>query len=240
LHTICIPPSCIADIHQAPSSEPYDVDDHSCELNETKVDFVPSVLNPTPSKIQERYSPLKLPSILHDFPLKHYKYLPPFDGELDGKSAEKHIQVFEHFIEPFQIEHDDVSMRAFSQFLQRYAKAWFRHLQPQSISSWDELREAFRRFWGEIKSSDLLLSKFYAMRRMKDETISNFSRRFDSLYYKLPKEVQPPKVATMVHYVTTFQSNLSFLLMERKSMSLQQMFNNAQEVEDNIQACKQI
>jgi hypothetical protein len=71
-------------------------------------------------------------------------------------------------------------MRAFSQSLQGDAKAWFRHLQPQSISSWDELREAFRRFWGEKKSWDLLLSEFYAMRRMKDETISNFSRRFHS------------------------------------------------------------
>jgi hypothetical protein len=156
--TIGIPPSsCITDIHQAPSSEPYDVHDHSCELNETKSELVPYVLNPTPSKIQERYSPLKFPSILHDFPLKHYKYLPQFDGELDGKSAEKHIQVFEHFIELFEIEHDDVSMRAFSQSLQGDAKAWFTHLQPQSISSWDELREAFRRFWGERKSWDLLL-----------------------------------------------------------------------------------
>jgi hypothetical protein len=238
LQTVGIPPSCITDIHQAPSSEPYDVHDHSCELNETKAELVPSVLNPAPSKIQERYSPLKLPSILHDFPLKHYKYLPRFDGELDGHSAEKHIQVFEHFIDLFEIEHDDVSMRAFSQSLQGDAKAWFKHLQPQSISSWDELREAFRRFWGERKSWNLLLSEFYAMRRMKDETISNFSRRFASLYYKLPKEVQPPEVVAMLHYVTTFQSDLSFLLMERKSMSLQQMFNNAQEVEDNLQACQ--
>jgi hypothetical protein len=240
LQTVGIPPSCITDIHQAPSSEPYDVHDHSCELNETKVELVPSVLNPAPSKIQERYNPLKLPSILHDFPLKHYKYLPRFDGELDGHSTEKHIQVFEHFIDLFEIEHDDVSMRAFSQSLQGDAKAWFRHLQPQSISSWDELREAFRRFWGERKSWNLLLSEFYAMRRMKDETISNFNRRFASLYYKLPKEVQPLEVAAMLHYVTTFQSDLSFLLMERKSMSLQQMFNNAQEVEDNLQACQSL
>ena len=125
--------------------------------------------------IQERCIPLKFPSILHDFPLKHYKYLPRSNGELDGKSAEKRNHVFEHFIENFEIEHDDVSMRAFSQSLQGDAKSWFKHLQPHSISSWDELREAFHRFWGERKSWDLLLSEFYAMRRMKDETISNFS-----------------------------------------------------------------
>jgi hypothetical protein len=220
--TIGIPhSSCITNFHQAPSYEPYDVYDHSCELNETKFELVPSVLNPTPSKIQERYNPLKFPSILHDFLLKHYEYLPRFDGEIDGKSAEKHIPVFEHFIELFEIEHDDVSMRAFSQSLQGYAKAWFRRLQPQSIISWDELREAFNRFWGERKSRDILLSEFYSMRRMKDETISSFSRRFASLYYKFPKEVQPPEVVSMLYYVTTFQSDLYFLLMERKSMSLQ-------------------
>jgi hypothetical protein len=99
-------------------------------LNETKAEIVPVVINPTPSKIKERYSPLKLPFILHDFPMKHYKYLHRFDGELDGNSIEKHIQVFEYFIEFFLIEHDDVSMRAFSQSLEGDSKAWFIHLQP--------------------------------------------------------------------------------------------------------------
>jgi hypothetical protein len=125
-----IPPSCITDIHQAPSSEPYDVHDHSCELNEAGDELVPFVINPTPSKIQERYSPLKFPPTLHDFPMKHYKYLPQFDGELDGKSVEKHIQVSDNFIKLFEIEHDDVSMRAFSRSLQGNAKAWFKNLQP--------------------------------------------------------------------------------------------------------------
>jgi hypothetical protein len=122
-------------------------------------------------------------------------------------------------------------MRDFSQSLQGDAKAWFRHLHPQSISSWDELREDFCRFLDERKSWNILLSEFYSMRRMKDETISISSRIFSSLYYKIPKEVQPPEVATILHFVTTFQLELSFLLMEKKSMSLQQMFNNAQEVE---------
>ena len=161
-----------------------------------------------------------------------------FDGE--NLTTKKHIQSFENFIELFEIEHDDVSMRAFSRSLQGYAKAWFRHLQPQSISLWDELREDFRRFWGERKSWDILISEFYAMRIMKDETISNFSRRFSSLYYKLPNEIQPIEVIAMLHYATTFHPDLSFLLMERRSKSLQKMFNDAQEIQHNIQACKQI
>jgi hypothetical protein len=91
--------------------------------------------------------------------------------EIDGHSIEKHVKVFEHFIDLFDIEHDELSIRAFSQSLQGDAKSWFRHLQPQSIISWNELREAFCRFWGERKSWNLLLPEFYSMRRMKVETI---------------------------------------------------------------------
>ena len=93
-----------------------------------------------------------MPSIPNEFPPKHYKYLPIFDGE--NITAEKHIQAFRHFAYFFEIEHDDVSMRIFSQSLQGDAKVWLRHLHPGSINSWDELSEFFLRFWGEKKSWD--------------------------------------------------------------------------------------
>jgi len=38
-----------------------------------------------------------------------------FDGEPNAITAEKHIQDFEHFIDFFEIDYDDVFMRAFSQ-----------------------------------------------------------------------------------------------------------------------------
>jgi hypothetical protein len=104
--------------------------------------------DPTPSKTQHRHRPLKLPHILHDFPLKHYEYLPMFDGELDAITVEKHIQVFEHFIDLFEIDHDDVCMRDFSQSLKGDTNEWFKHLQPETISSWEELKSVFSKFLG--------------------------------------------------------------------------------------------
>jgi hypothetical protein len=56
----------------------------------------------------------------------------------------------------------------------------------------------------------------------------------------LPKEIQPTEVVSFLHYATTFHPDLSFLLMETRSKSLQQMFNDAQEIQHNIQACKHI
>ena len=67
--------------------------------------------------------------------MKHYKYLPKFDGESKDLTAEKHLQAFEHFFDLFEIEHDDVCMMDFAQSLQGDAKEWFKHLQPQSINT---------------------------------------------------------------------------------------------------------
>jgi hypothetical protein len=44
----------------------------------------------------------------------------------------------------------------------------------------------------------------------------------------------------MLHYTTTLHPDLSFLLKERRTKSLHQMFNDAQGIQHNIQACKKL
>jgi hypothetical protein len=98
--------------------DPNDDHDQFYETHETKENITSPVPNPTSSKTQERYKTIKLPLIIHDFPLKHYKYLPMFDGGLDKISTGKHIQGFEHFLDLFEVEHANVCLRAVSQYLQ--------------------------------------------------------------------------------------------------------------------------
>ena len=45
-----------------------------------------------------------MPPILHDFPAKHYKYIPNFDEEFEELTAEKHLQAFEYLSDLFEIE----------------------------------------------------------------------------------------------------------------------------------------
>jgi hypothetical protein len=127
----------------------------------------------------------------------------------------------------------------FSQSLKGDTKDWFKHLHPETISSWEELKKVFLKFWGKKKSLDLQLVEFYALERHGNETIYVFSRRFSSIYYNLSEEIQPSEVAAMLHYTTTLHPDLSFLLMERRPKSLQQMFDDAQDIQHNIQACEQ-
>ena len=97
----------------------------------------------------------------------------------------------------------------------------------------------FFKFWGKKKSLDLEFPEFYALKKKRNELIAIFSRRFSSIYYNFPKEIQPIEAAAMLHYATTLHPDLSFLLMERRPKSLQQMFNDARDIQHNIQACKQ-
>lgn len=108
--------------------------------------------------IKDRYRPLILPNTFHDFPLKHYKYLPKFVGEPDNIAAEKHIQAFKHFIDIFEVEHDDVYLRNFSQSLQGDAKERFIHLDPELVGLWEELSDIFSEILGQ---EEIQVSTFF-------------------------------------------------------------------------------
>ena len=68
--------------------------------------------------------------------------------------------------------------------------------------------------------------------------MSSFNRRFASFYYKIPKEIQPFENAAKLYYETTFPLELSLLLLERNSVTLQHMFIDCLEVEDNLRMSK--
>jgi hypothetical protein len=178
-------PHCITDFDKSFIVSPCDDHDQVDEPHEAKADVSSPLPSPTSSRAQHRYIPLKLPQVLHDFPPNHHDYLPVFDGESNIISSENHIQGFDHFIDLFEINHDDVCMRAFSQSLKGDTKYWFKNLHLETISSWEELKNVFLKFWGKEKSLDLQLIEFYALKRQGNETISIFSRRFSSIYYKL-------------------------------------------------------
>ena len=75
----------------------------------------------------------------------------------------------------------------FSQYLQGRVKRWFRHLQPESIDTWEEFSYVFLDFWGENRSLNRELSEFCSMRKREGEPTSSFNKRFVSFYFGMPK-----------------------------------------------------
>jgi hypothetical protein len=195
---------------------------------------------PTAFQIKIRnklFKPLRLPLDLHPYPLYSFEYLPRFSGE-DHITAERHLGAFENFVDQFEIVHEDVTMRLFSHSLSGDVVVWFRCLEVGSIGSWTELCHAFLKCWGENKSLDQYWFEFNDLRRGEEEALVVFNRRFYSVYHSMPVEIRPTETVAMVYYVMAQHSELVLLLRERKSSSLRQLFEDAEEVEENIKASK--
>ena len=122
------------ELDQNLSSESCDDRLQTDEPQETKTDSIPSVHTPIPCKIPDRYKPLILPHISHAFPKNHDLYLPRFDGERNNITAERHVLNFESFLDLFEVDEEDVSIRLFALSLQSKFKSWFKALPDASIS----------------------------------------------------------------------------------------------------------
>ena len=74
------------------------------------------------------------------------------------------------------------------------------------------------------------------MKRGFNEFVQYFSSIFMKTYESIPADVKPPPGATKLHYADAFDSEFTLLLRERRSTSLQNMIEDAIEVEANLLA----
>ena len=86
LQTKSISSSCTTNFNPYLSPEILDINKHHSGPG----DSIPKVMSfpqkSVVSNTQNRYIPLHLPQTLHEFPTKHYKYLPNFDGKSEDLS----------------------------------------------------------------------------------------------------------------------------------------------------------
>ena len=70
--------------------------------------------------------------------------------------------------------------------------------------------------------------------------MSSFNIRFAIFYYNMPKEFQPLENPAKIYYALTFPPELSLLILERKSTTLQHMFTDCLEVEENLERSQRV
>ncbi|MCY6488284.1 hypothetical protein, partial [Actinobacillus pleuropneumoniae] len=81
--------------------------------------------------------------ISHDFPKNHDLYLPRFDGERNNITVERHVLNFESFLNLFEVDEEDVSIRLFVLSLQGKVKSCFKTLPDASISDFQQFVKVF-------------------------------------------------------------------------------------------------
>jgi hypothetical protein len=200
--------------------------------------------NPPPNRmdtiVAARYAPLILPHPMNPLPARDYlKYMPKFTREGDI-IVEEHLAAFYSYADNLNIENEDVWMRVFVQSLDGEVRKWFRGLAPGSIAGIEALDNVFLRQWGDRKDFMYYMIEFGSLRKMEEESVSDFSKRFNNMYNKIPAEINPSEASAQISYAGAFDPELCLLLRERRATSLAQMQDAAIEVESNILAADRL
>jgi uncharacterized small protein (DUF1192 family) len=197
-------------------------------------------LNRMDAIVAARYAPLILPHPMNPLPAGDYlKYMPKFSGEGDI-TAEEHLAAFYSYADNLNIENEDVWMRVFVQSLEGEVRKWFRGLAPGSIAGIEALDSVFLRQWGDRKDYMYYMTEFGSLKKMEGESVSDFSKRFNKMYNKIPAEIKPSEASAQISYAGTFDPDFCLVLRERRATSLAQMQDAAIEVESNILAADRL
>jgi hypothetical protein len=194
------------------------------------------VANRMDAIIIARYPPLVFPIGLHALLATDYmKYLPRYNGKGDV-TVEEHLIAFYNFSDNFNIDYADVWMRLFVQNLDGEVRIWLWGLPPASIADIEALKEAFIKQWRDRRDYMYYITEFGALKRKNGESISDFTKRFNKMYGRIPDEIKPIEASAKITYANAFNAYFSLLLRERRSTTLLSMQEATIEVESNILA----
>jgi hypothetical protein len=87
---------------------------------------------PNPPRVMAaRFSPLVLPSQLHDFPQNYIQRINLYDVE-GNVSSQRHLDWFNNFVDLEEVDYVDVKMRLFTQSFLGEVRKWFKSQLPNS------------------------------------------------------------------------------------------------------------
>ena len=181
-----------------------------------------------------RYAPLNLPNPLSAMATGDYlKYMPKFIGEGDF-TVEEYLEAFYSYAKNINIEQEDVWTRVFVQSLDGQDRKWFKELPPGSVAAIESLDEIFLKHCGERRDHLYYITEFSNLKRENGESVSNFTKRFNKMFNKIPAKIKPTDTSAKITYVNAFDSEFCLLLKERRSASLSLIQYASLEVESKI------
>ena len=96
------------------------------------------------------------------------------------------------------------------------------------------------RQWGDTKDHTYYITEFLGLRRNNDETIDDFSKRFNKMYSRILAEIKPSETSAKLTYANAFDHEFSLLLREIRPVTLLNMQEGTLEVESNILASNRL
>ena len=196
------------------------------------IPFIP--VNPTnPTNMANRYAPLQLPANAAALPQDYQNKISYFDSTGPFTAIQHAKRMQDHF-ENYEIDDDSVRMRIFVQSLTGDVRTWFRSLIVNTITTPDELYQAFSNRWEKKKDPLHILTEYDTIKRGPQETVLEYCARFNNVYNAIPQNLRPPPDLALIKFPDTFDADMAYQLRERAPASLSDMQNIAVSVEANL------
>ena len=87
----------------------------------------------------------------------------------------------------------------------------------------EALDDIFLKHWGERRDHLYYITEFSNLKRENGESVSNFTKRFNNMYSKIPTEIKPTDTSARITYANSFDSEFCLIIKERRYVSLSLM-----------------
>jgi hypothetical protein len=112
----------------------------------------------TPPRVMATiFTPLTLPTQLHDLPQNYNKRIKLYDAK-GNSSSKKHLDCFNDFVDLEEVDYEDAKMRLFAQSLSGEVRKWLKSLPAASIPNFSSFETLFLSRWGDKNNPLQLLT----------------------------------------------------------------------------------
>jgi len=193
----------------------------------------PPVVTSTSATMANQYTPLHLPANPGAMPQDYQSKITSFEG-IGTYTTQQHTKKMTDYFEIYEVDADDVRMKAFVQSLTGDVRTWFRALPTNSINDPQALYQTFLNRWEKKKYPLHILSKYENLRRGTQETVQDYCTRFNNVYNAITQNLRPPPNLALIKFPDAFDSDMAYQLREIAPQNLEEMQSIAVSVEANL------
>jgi hypothetical protein len=130
-------------------------------------------------------------------------------------------------------------MKLFFATLHDNARRWYDGLPNASITSMDQLEEAFIKRWNIKEDPMVLVNKLNYIKKNENETVREFHTRFQKMSRQHLRTYRLGPQFLIFHYIRAFSGQSGFLLDKKGPRSIKEAYDMATEVKANISSSKE-
>ena len=109
-------------------------------------------------------------------------------------------------------------MKVFALSLEEDAREWYLDLANNSYKTLDEFLDGLKKKWGEKKEARHQLVALHNIKKMENETMEEFNKKFKDVVFGLHKDIKPHDASILIYYIEAFTGDLRYRLSDKEPL----------------------